>query len=309
MTEERLRALRYPNDVVDDVAQLVVPPPAHPHLRDGLDRQGGAPLRARRRRPARRAQPAAAVRLHDPQPEPGTGACTPDGRARARGSPSCASRRSSTPSGRRSTAGRSWSYLGVTPGRDRGRGARLPARGAPRRGPDQRGRRLRASRRVGPRAWPRSHGAVERRCGGGVERSERAARQGASVATQVPCGAASDRVIRRLPCARATRSSRDARTRRVGPGLEHGVDPEPGAPELGEHLTDAAGVDACRLTVASTSIGPGSKYDRSTAPEASMQSAIGWSYENTNGAVRLQHPLHLAEQPRRRRRPRRARRR
>ena len=44
-----------------------VPAPAHPHVRDGLDRQRGAPLRARRRPAARAAQRAPAMRLHDPQ--------------------------------------------------------------------------------------------------------------------------------------------------------------------------------------------------------------------------------------------------
>ena len=46
MTEERLRALRYPSDVVDDGHEARLPAPAHPHVRDGLDRQGGAPVRA-----------------------------------------------------------------------------------------------------------------------------------------------------------------------------------------------------------------------------------------------------------------------
>ena len=40
-------------------------------------------------------------------------------------------------------------FLGVEPGPRRRRGARLPARGPPRRRPDRRGRRLRAPRRVG----------------------------------------------------------------------------------------------------------------------------------------------------------------
>ncbi len=43
------------------------PPPAVPHLQDGLDRLGGAPLRARRRRPPHRAQRAHPLRLHHPQ--------------------------------------------------------------------------------------------------------------------------------------------------------------------------------------------------------------------------------------------------
>ena len=83
-----------------------VPPSPDPHVRDGLDRQGGAALRARRRAPARRAQPPAALRLHDPQPEPGPRPRSGGWTSSRRGSPSCASRRSSTPSARRSTAGR-----------------------------------------------------------------------------------------------------------------------------------------------------------------------------------------------------------
>ena len=105
MARQRLLALRYPNDIVDDVSKLV-----ELHLRfhtysHGLDRQRGAPLRARRGPAARRSQRADALRLHDPQREEG-------GRARAgwtssrRGSPSCGSRRSWRSSGPRSTATR-----------------------------------------------------------------------------------------------------------------------------------------------------------------------------------------------------------
>ena len=59
-----------------------VPAPAHPHLCDGLDRQGGAPVRARRGRSARRPQRAAALRLHDAQQAQGRVARAPHGRAR-----------------------------------------------------------------------------------------------------------------------------------------------------------------------------------------------------------------------------------
>ena len=106
MAEERLRALRYPNDVVARRHEARVPPPAHPHLRDGLDRQGGASLRARRGPAARAAQPPPAVRLHDAQQEARADAGAADGRAGGSASSTCARRRSSTPSGRRSTAGR-----------------------------------------------------------------------------------------------------------------------------------------------------------------------------------------------------------
>ena len=68
-----------------------------------------------------------------------------------------------------------------------------------------------------------------------------------------------------------------------------------------------------------TSTGRGSKYERRTssapsgsAPGASPSrptaSAIGWSYEKTNGAPGPQHAVHLAEQRGRCLRPRRARR-
>ena len=71
------------------------PAPALPHLQDGVERLGGAPLRARRRRLLRRAQRADALRLHDPQ--------------RAQGGPSCrggwTSWRCASPSWRRP---RSW---------------------------------------------------------------------------------------------------------------------------------------------------------------------------------------------------------
>ena len=58
------------------------PAPALPHLQDGVERLGGAPLRARRRRPARRAQRADALRLHDPRRAQGGPAVEADGRPR-----------------------------------------------------------------------------------------------------------------------------------------------------------------------------------------------------------------------------------
>ena len=50
MARERLLALRYPNDVVDDVTKLVELHLRFHTYRDGLDRQRGPPLRPRRRR-------------------------------------------------------------------------------------------------------------------------------------------------------------------------------------------------------------------------------------------------------------------
>ncbi len=49
MARDRMRALKYSNDDVDDGEQARLPAPALPHLSDGVDRQRGAPLRARRR--------------------------------------------------------------------------------------------------------------------------------------------------------------------------------------------------------------------------------------------------------------------
>ena len=51
MTRKRMEALRYPTADIDAVSIARRPAPALPHLQDGLDRLGGAPLRARRRGP------------------------------------------------------------------------------------------------------------------------------------------------------------------------------------------------------------------------------------------------------------------
>ena len=107
MTEERLRALRYPNDVVADVTQLV-----YLHLRIHTYAMGWTDKAVRRY--VRDAGPLLddlndlqRSRLHDRATSArGRDARAPDGRARGAGSRSCASRRSSTRSGRRSTAAR-----------------------------------------------------------------------------------------------------------------------------------------------------------------------------------------------------------
>ena len=59
-----------------------VPAPAVPHVPAGVDRQRGAPLRARRRGPARRARRAHPLGLHHPQRAQGPHAAQPHGRAR-----------------------------------------------------------------------------------------------------------------------------------------------------------------------------------------------------------------------------------
>ena len=115
-----MQALRYPNDDIEAVSRLVFL-----HLRfhtyaHGLDRQRGAPLRARRRPAARRAHRADPLRLHDPQRAQGAprspGAWTSSRRA----SPSWRRRRSWRRSGPTSTARQVMAHLGIEPGRDVG---------------------------------------------------------------------------------------------------------------------------------------------------------------------------------------------
>ena len=127
-----------------------VPPSAHPHLRDGLDRQGRAPVRARRRAPARRPQPPAALRLHHAQPEARGRAPAPDGRARGahRGAARARGARFDQAAARR-PPGDGVPRRGAEP--RRGRGARIPARGPPRRRTHRRGRCLRRASQCGPR--------------------------------------------------------------------------------------------------------------------------------------------------------------
>ena len=75
MARKRLKALRYSNEMVEEVAQLVFL-----HLRfygyrqRRVDRLGGAPLRRRRRAAAAAAAQAGALGLHDPQQAQGRGA-------------------------------------------------------------------------------------------------------------------------------------------------------------------------------------------------------------------------------------------
>ena len=88
MTRKRLQALRYSQRRRRRDHRAGGAPPAIPHLPAGLDRLGRAPLRARRRRPARRAQRADPLRLHDAQRAQGGGAVAADGRPRGSASPS-----------------------------------------------------------------------------------------------------------------------------------------------------------------------------------------------------------------------------
>ncbi len=72
MTRVRMEALRYPARRRHG-GPIGRTPPALSYLSPGLERQGGAPLRAGCRGPARRAQPPAAVRLHHAQRQQGPG--------------------------------------------------------------------------------------------------------------------------------------------------------------------------------------------------------------------------------------------
>ena len=104
MTRQRMQALRYPNDEVDVVTELV-----NLHLRFHTYRLGWTDRAVRRyvrdagpaARPAERADP---LRLHHPQRQQGPGARPGGWTSSRRASPSCASRRSSTPSVPTSTA-------------------------------------------------------------------------------------------------------------------------------------------------------------------------------------------------------------
>ena len=72
LTRQRLKALRFPKDVIADVAELVAAAPALLRVRPGrVDRLGGAPLRHRRRAAAAPAAQADPLGLHHPQPAQG----------------------------------------------------------------------------------------------------------------------------------------------------------------------------------------------------------------------------------------------
>ncbi len=74
LVRKRLRALRLPKALIDDVAMLTYPAPAVPRLRHrGLDRLGGPPVRHRRRRPVAATAQAGPGRLHHPQPQSAAG--------------------------------------------------------------------------------------------------------------------------------------------------------------------------------------------------------------------------------------------
>ena len=106
MTRERMQALKYSNDDIEAVSQLV-----YLHLRFhtyemGWTDSGGAPLRARRRRPAARADRAHPLRLHHPQRAQGRHAGRAAWTSSRSASPSCRRRRSWSRSAPTSTATR-----------------------------------------------------------------------------------------------------------------------------------------------------------------------------------------------------------
>ena len=71
MTRNRMQALRYPNDEIDDGDRAGQPPSALPHLPVGVDGPGRAAVRPRCRPAARPAQRADPVRLHDQERQQG----------------------------------------------------------------------------------------------------------------------------------------------------------------------------------------------------------------------------------------------
>ena len=105
MTEERMRALKYPNDIVDDVVKLV-----YLHLRIHTYAMGWTDKAVRRYvRDAGRCSTSSttcSAATARPATRTGRGRCSGAWTSSSAASPSCASRRSSTRSGRRSTAGR-----------------------------------------------------------------------------------------------------------------------------------------------------------------------------------------------------------
>ena len=82
MTRDRMKALRYSQRRHRDRQSARRPPPALPHLPDGLDGQRRPPLRPRRRTAPGAAQRADPLRLHHPQRGQGPGPGPTHGRAR-----------------------------------------------------------------------------------------------------------------------------------------------------------------------------------------------------------------------------------
>ncbi len=284
MARKRLLALRYPNDVVDDVTRARRAAPALPHLPDGLDRQRGAPLRARRRSAARRPQRAHALRLHDAQ--------RAEGRRRWRAAWT-SSRRASRELREQEELAKLrpaldgnavMRILAVEPGPDRRRGAGVPHGDPARRGRD-----------------PRS---------GGRAPAPRLVRGPARVGLMDRDHSNADRV-RRLPCGPATapRWARPVRDRRPEPSAARAAR-RPGSPRGAAPRTRRR---SCAATAGpsrrrgSRATGRTSKYERRTssapsgrapgdvvvASEREAHRVVVREHERRAGA---QHAVHLTEQ-------------
>ena len=148
MAEARMKELHYSNVDGRGRPQAGRAPPPLPRVRRRLDRQRGAPLRARRRAVARSPEPADPGRLHDPERCPCAQARTAAGRARGADRPPG---RGGEPE-RAAAAhrrGQVMKHLGDPAGPRGRRGARLPVRAADGAWPDPRGRGVRAAGCVG----------------------------------------------------------------------------------------------------------------------------------------------------------------
>ena len=94
MARDRMRALRFPNDLIDDVQRLVFLHLRFHGYRDEVWSDSAVRRYAATRSAARRPQRADPVRLHDPQRAPRPPAGGPHGARSRPASPSCASARS-----------------------------------------------------------------------------------------------------------------------------------------------------------------------------------------------------------------------
>ena len=245
MAEERLRALRYPNDVVEDVSRLV-----YLHLRIHTYSMGWTDRAVRRY--VRDAGPLLDDLNHLVRCD-----CTTRNQARAR-----ALNRRMDELEARIAALREQEELDRirppldgrqvmdVPRRPAGpvgrRGARLPARGPARRGPDRGGRRLRAAAGLGAQPGDRRRLGSEADIGGGVSPPPDC---------QLRAGAASEasatgRAGALHPFLPGAPDDHLGDVALLGLGLDDHLDPEAGAAQGGEDLGDRALVHDDRLALA-----------------------------------------------------------
>ena len=116
MTRRRMEALRYPTADIAAVSELVFLHLRFHTYKMGWTRLGGAPLRARRRRAAHRAQRAHPLRLHDAATSARRPGCPGGWTSSRRASTSWRRVRSSPPSAPSSTASQVMEHLGIGPG-------------------------------------------------------------------------------------------------------------------------------------------------------------------------------------------------